>query len=94
MPDNDTSGFLSHYMKPIEEVFGLGVEIQLQLAHRIATIGEKGHMLIHLHALGFEHLEHTPFRLGIVAVNKGKAFRCALGRDTLARDHLKPPVFP
>jgi len=72
-------------MKPIEEMLGLGVEVQLQLAHRIAAVGEKGHLLIHLHALGFEHLKHAPLGLGIVAMHKGKTLRGSFGRDTFAR---------
>jgi hypothetical protein len=93
MPDNDSSGFLSHDMKPIQQVFGLGIEIQLQLTHRIAAVRKKGYLLIHLHALGFEHLKHTPLRLGIVAMDKGKTLCGSLGRDTFARNHLKPAVF-
>jgi hypothetical protein len=59
-------------------MFRLGVEVQLQLPYRIAAIREKGDLLIHLHALGFEHLKHAPFRLGIVAMHEGKTLCCSL----------------
>ena len=93
MPDSSTNSFLSHLMKPIKEMLGLGVEVQLQLAHRIAAIREKGYLLIHLHALGFEHLKYPPFGLGVIAVDKGKTLCPSLGGQALARNHLKPPVF-
>jgi hypothetical protein len=35
-------------------------------------------VLIHLHALRFEHLKHAPFRLGIVAMHEGKTLCCSL----------------
>ena len=85
MPDNDANGFLSHDMEPIEQMFRLGIEVQLQLAHRIAAVRKKRHLLIHLHALGFEHLKHTPLGLGVIAVDKGKTLRGSFGRDTFAR---------
>ena len=53
MSDSDTNSFLSHEVKPIEEVLSLGIEVQLQLAHRIAAVREECHSLIHLHALSF-----------------------------------------
>src|SRR5882724_10549236 len=74
-------------------MFRLRIEVELQLAYRIAAIGEKGDLLIHLHALGFEYLKHAPFRLGIVAMYEGKTLGGALGGDTFAGNHLKPPVF-
>jgi hypothetical protein len=38
-------------MEPIEQMFGLGIQIKLQLSNRIAAAGEKGDLLIHLHPL-------------------------------------------
>jgi len=81
-------------MEPIEQMLGLGIEIQLQLAHRIAAVGEKGHLLIHLHTLGSEHLKHAPLGLGVIAVDKGKTFRGAFRGHAFPCNHLKPPIFP
>ena len=44
-------------MKPVQEMLSLGVEIQLELAHRIAAIGEEGDLLIELVTLRLEHFE-------------------------------------
>lgn len=44
-------------MEPIEHVLSLGIEIELQVTHRITAIGLKGHLLIHLHALRLQQVE-------------------------------------
>jgi hypothetical protein len=31
-------------MKPIQEVLGVGVQIELEVAHRVAAVGEKGEL--------------------------------------------------
>ena len=92
MPDSSTNSFLSHLMKPIKEMLGLGVEVQLQLAHRIAAIREKGYLLIHLHPLGFQHLEHAPLGLGVIAMHEGKTLRRSLGGHALACNHFNPQI--
>jgi hypothetical protein len=101
MPDNDASDFLSHYMEPIEQVLCVGVQIELELAHGVPTIGEKGDLLVELMALRLEHFEQATFWFLVVGLDKGKAFTgdslfgllapCK-GQQTLARDHLEPPL--
>ena len=63
VPDSYSGSFLSHQMKPIEEVLGLWAEVQLEVAHRVPAVGEKGELLIHLEALGFQDLEQAAFGL-------------------------------
>jgi hypothetical protein len=38
-------------MTPIEQMLGLGIEVELEVAHGIATIGEKRDLLVQLVAL-------------------------------------------
>src|SRR5205085_694157 len=79
-------------MKPIEEMLGLWVEIQLEISDRIAAIREKRELLVHLMALRLQHLEQAPFRFRIESLHKPKAlagrniFRVlpSEGEDTLA----------
>src|SRR6266567_2340561 len=40
------------HMKPIEQVLSLGIEIELEVTHGVATIREKRDLLIELVALG------------------------------------------
>ena len=56
MPDNDINSFLSHDMKPIDEVRTGGMEIGLEIAHRVPAIGEEQNGLVLLHPLGFQQL--------------------------------------
>jgi hypothetical protein len=51
MPDNDSSSFLSRQVKPVEEMLGVGVQIELELPHGVAAIGGKGDLLVQLVAL-------------------------------------------
>src|SRR5262249_38786494 len=61
-------------MKPVEPVFGFGVEKLLQVPHALSTIGEKGHLLIERHALGLQQLEQAAFGFGVKRPNETKAF--------------------
>jgi hypothetical protein len=51
VPDSYSGSFLSHQVKPIEEVLGVRVEIELKITYRVPTIGEKRDLLVHLMAL-------------------------------------------
>ena len=48
MPDNDASDFLSHEMKPVQYMRGLGAHLQLKFPQLVVAIREKGDWLIHL----------------------------------------------
>src|SRR6267378_7619070 len=41
-------------MKPIEQVFCFGTEIELNVPHRVASVGEKLDLLVHLETLRLE----------------------------------------
>jgi hypothetical protein len=90
MPDNDASDFLSHQVKPIEEVLGLRAHTQLEVADGVAPVREEGRLLIHLVSVGPQHLEEPPFRLGGKGLDKAKAharwdillIRSGKGQDT------------
>ena len=60
------------------------VEIELQVAHGVAAIGEKGDLLIQLHALALKHLEKSQF--GLV---EPKAHAGAFLRNRVSHDHFK-----
>ena len=92
MPDNDSSGFLSHHVEPVQHVLRLGVEVQGQLPHVVSAVGQEGHPLVHLHALRLEHREQTPHGLGIVGLDEAEALRRPVRRLALAGDHLEAAV--
>jgi hypothetical protein len=51
VPDGYSGSFLSHDMEPIEQVLRVWVEVELELAHRVAAIREQGDLLVQLMAL-------------------------------------------
>ena len=67
-------------MKPVEQVLGLRVQVQLEVAHRVAAVGEKRELLVHLMALRLEHLEQAAFGLLVQGLDKPKALA---GREIL-----------
>lgn len=76
-------------MEPVEQVFGFGVEIKLQAAHGLAAVGDKGDLLVHLHALAFEHLEKAPLGLVVIGLHQAKALAAAFFRNGFAHDHFE-----
>jgi hypothetical protein len=87
------------YMELIQQMLCLGTEIQLEVAHGLATVREEGELLIHLEPLGLEYLEEAPFGLLINALDNAKALTrgdfllvvpCE-GENTLAYDDLELP---
>jgi len=44
----------------------LGVEIELEVAHGVATVREKGDLLVELMALRLEHLTEPAFRFLVI----------------------------
>src|SRR5260221_1009636 len=78
-------------VEPVEKMLGLRVQVHLEIADRIAAIGQECNRLVHLHPLRFKHLEQTAFRLGVVVIHKSKALRrSALLGHTFTYDHLEP----
>jgi hypothetical protein len=72
VPDNDSGSLLSHEVKPVEEVLGVRVQVELEVAHGLTTIGEKGDLLVELVPLRLEHLEQPPFRFLVIRLYKGE----------------------
>ena len=65
MPDNYLGDFLSHEVKPVQDMRGLGAHLQLKFPQCVVAIREKGDLLVHLQALRLQHLIQTSLRLGI-----------------------------
>src|SRR4029077_6322728 len=69
----DALGQLAHYrqphrnVEPVKKMLGLWVQIHLENADRVAAVRQERDRLVHLHSLGFEHLEQTAFGLVVVA---------------------------
>src|SRR5215510_5274462 len=90
-------------MKPIEQMLGLWVEVELKVAYGIAAIREKRDLLIELVALGLEHLEQPAFGFLIIGLDEGKTlagdrllglFPTVKGQEALARNHLEGALLP
>jgi hypothetical protein len=54
-------------------MLGLRIQVQLEIADSVAAVRQERDRLVHLHSLRFEHLEQTPFGLGIVAIYKSES---------------------
>src|SRR4051812_40681146 len=89
-------------MEPIQEMLGLRVEVELELSHGIATIGEKGDLLVQLVTLRLEDFEESPLRFLVKGLHEGETlagdrflglFPTSEGEQTLAGDDLKPALF-
>ena len=90
-------------MKPIEQMLGLRIEVELEVAHGIAAIGEKRDLLVQLVPLGLEHLKEPPFGFGVVGLDQSKTlagdgrfglFPPVKREEAPARDHLKAALLP
>jgi hypothetical protein len=90
-------------MKPIEQMLGLWVEIELEVTHRVTPIREKRNLLVELVALRLEHLKEAAFGFLVIGLDEGKTlagdrllgfFPAVKGQETLARNHLEGPLFP
>src|SRR5664280_3074415 len=57
-------------VEPVEQVLGVGVEVQRQVAYVVAAVGEEGDGLVGLHALGDEQVEQAPFGFGVVGARR------------------------
>jgi len=73
-------------------VFGLGIQIERELADVVSPIGEEGDLLVHLHPLGAKDLEQPPLRLGVMRLHEGEALGRAVGWHALASDDLEPAI--
>src|SRR5271157_4268102 len=85
-------------MKPVQQVFGLRIQIELHVAHVLAAVGEEIDLLVGPHALALEQLKQTALGFFIVGLNPGKApfrqllffFLVALkSQNALAGNHLE-----
>src|SRR5512145_3356795 len=87
-------------MEPIEQVLCFGTEIELNVSHRVAAVGEKLDLLVHLQALRLQELKEAPLGFLIISLHEGKAFarRCGVfvvpseRQDALARNDLEPSL--
>ena len=66
-------------MEPVKQVIRFRTEIELHVADRVPSIGEKLDLLIHLEALGLEQLEQPAFGLLVIGLDKGKALDGRIG---------------
>src|SRR5712692_5142023 len=71
-------------MKPVDQMLRFGMELQREVAHRLASIGQEGERLMVLHALRLQYLTQPVFRFGIVGLDKAKAFGGLVRRHRLA----------
>ena len=53
-------------MEPVKQVIRFRTEIALHVADRVASIGEKLDLLVHLETLGLEQLEEPAFGLLVI----------------------------
>src|SRR5215468_12652217 len=87
-------------MEPVKQVIRFRTEIELHVADRVPSIGEKLDLLIHLEALGLEQLEQPAFGLLVIGLDKGKALDGRIGllltaperQYALARNDLEPAL--
>jgi hypothetical protein len=88
-------------MKPVQEMLRVWVQIELEIPHGVAAIGEKSNLLVELVALQLEHLEEPPFRFLVMRLYERKAltgdwrfglFSPREGQQTLAGNHLEPAL--
>ena len=79
-------------------MLGLGIEVELEIADRIAAIREEGDLLIQLMALRFEDLEEPAFGFLVIGLDESKTFAgdgllglfpTVKGQEALARNHLE-----
>jgi hypothetical protein len=77
-------------VKPIEQMLGLGIEVELEVPDGIAAVREKGDLLVELVALGLGLHEGKTFAGdGLLGF-----FPAVKGQETLARDDLEETRFP
>src|SRR4030095_6891798 len=87
-------------MEPVEQMLGLRAQVELEIPDRLAPIGEKLDLLVHLEALRLEEFEEAALRLLVIGLHEGKAFarRCGLfvipseREDALTGNHLEPAL--
>ena len=61
-------------MEPVEQMLGLRAQVELEIPDRVAPIGEKLDLLVHLEALGLEEFEEAALRFLVIGLHEGKAF--------------------
>jgi hypothetical protein len=88
------------YMEPTEQMLCVWVQVELEIPHGVAAVGEERDLLVQLVALRFGPLKQAAFRLLVIRLHKRKALAgdrllgflppCE-GQQTLPNDHFKPP---
>jgi hypothetical protein len=79
VPDNDTNGFLSHEVNPVEQMLRLRVELHGEGPYRLAAVGQKREGLRVLYTLGLQHHAQPLLGFGIVALDEAKVFGWLIG---------------
>jgi len=101
--DQATRALLQHRdfhrdMEPVQDVLRLGIEVLRERAHRLASIGEEGNLLVGLHALGLQQIKEPALGLGVNTLHQSETLArrrhivgivAAEGQDALASNHLK-----
>jgi hypothetical protein len=91
--DNYLGDFLSHHVKPVQEVCGHRTHLQLELPERVVAIREKRDLLVHQQTLRLQHLIQTSLGFGLQRLHKPKALmRRGLGIFILAKAQTLLPT--
>jgi hypothetical protein len=88
-------------VKPVDDVFAVGMQILLHSSHIFAAVRHEYHLLVLLHPLRLHQLPEAPPRLLVVGLHKTEAFRrwhrvCFRSPErhhTPTSDHLKTALF-
>jgi hypothetical protein len=81
------------YVEPVQQVFSYRAQVELEIAHVVATVREEGDGLIHLQPLRLKQFGQPPLGFGVVVGHEAEALGFTIGWDTLADDQLKPAGF-
>ncbi len=76
-------------MEPVQPVLRFRAEVQRQLAHGVAPVGQELHSLVHLQALGLQDLDEPSLGLGVEARHEREARWIPPLAQDLAGDHLE-----
>ena len=74
MLDDYLGDFLSHEVKPVEQMVGFRAQVELEIPDRVAPIGEKLDLLVHLETLRLEEFEEAALGFLIIGLYEGKTF--------------------
>ena len=60
-------------MVPVEDMFGLGAHVELEVTDGVAAVRQKRDLLVQLHPLRLQDLEQAPFWCGVQRLHEAKA---------------------